>query len=267
VSAAVATRVEPLLRVGADGVAAIGAGSFTWVVHRRAAPVAILATPLMALGAREELHVEVEVEAGTSITITGQGPVQLLETAQPVVQAWRFVLGPGAHVTFLPWLTIPYAGSRSSTTVEVELAPDASFVAWDVLAAGRVARVERFELAELRAAWRIVAGERLLLDERLLVCGDDRESALVMLAGRTHVGSLYAAGLPDRRLGLAGVRSAIAGLDIAGASRPDPDLLLVRALDGSADRLEQVLWPVVAAARAGAGVPPLEPWHVARRWF
>lgn len=248
-------------------MSAVGSGGFTWVVHRRAAPVAILATPLMALGAREELHVAVEVEAGASVTITGQGPVQLLETGQPVVQAWRFLVGPGAHVTLLPWLTIPYPGSRSSTTVDVELAPCASFVAWDVLAAGRVARGERFELAELRTGWRISDAGRLLLDERLLVRGDDRDAATVMLAGRTHVGSLYAAGLPDSRLGLSGVRSSLAGLELAGATRPDPALLLVRALDRSADRLEQALWPVVMAARDAAGAPPLEPWHVARRWF
>jgi urease accessory protein UreH len=261
-------REAPSLRVSQEGVAATSSGSFAWIVHRRASPVAFLATPLMALGDGDELHVSVEVDAGASAALTGQGPTTLLRTVRPVVQRWRLRIGEGAHLTFLPWVTIPYPGSRSVTEVAVELAAGASFCAWDLMAAGRVALGERFELAELSSSWRLTGPGGPLLDERLLVRGDDREVAAAMLAGRTHVGSLYLAGVPEGSVSLAAIRETLdAALDLAGASRPAPDLLVARALERSADRLEQAFWPAIAAARTTLALPALDPGHLARRWF
>jgi urease accessory protein len=237
-------------------------------VHRRATPIAFLATPLMALGEGDELHVSVEVEAGASAALTAQGPTTLLRTARPVVQRWRIRIDDGAHLTFLPWVTIPYPGSRSAAEVEVELGAGASFCAWDTLAVGRVALGERFELDELASAWRISGPAGRLLDERLLVRGDDREVTAAMLSGRTHIGSLYLAGVPEGSVPLAAIRRTLdSALDLAGASRPEPDVVVARALERSADRLEQAFWPAVAATRTALALPALDPGHLARRWF
>jgi urease accessory protein UreH len=261
-------RQAPSLRVSQDGVAATSSGSFAWIVHRRAAPVAFLATPLMALGDGDELHVSVEIDAGASAALTGQGPTTLLRTARPVVQRWHIRVGTGAHLAFLPWVTIPYPGSRSVVEVEVELAAGASLCAWDILAVGRVALGERFELAELSSAWRISGPAGRLLDERLLVRGDDRGHAAAMLGGRTHVGSLYLAGVPEDSVPLPAIREMLdAALDLSGASRPEPDVVVARALERSADRLEQAFWPAVAATRTALALPALDPGHLARRWF
>ena len=146
-----AVRHAPSLCVSPDGVAAASSGSFTWIVHRRQAPVAFLVTPLMALGDGEELHVSVELEAGASAALTGQGPTTLLRTGQRVVQRWRIRVGEDAHLTLVPWVTIPFPGSRSLTEVHVELADGATLCAWDLLAVGRVGRGERFVFDELRS--------------------------------------------------------------------------------------------------------------------
>jgi urease accessory protein len=214
------------------------------------------------------LEVSVRLEAGTALALTSQGPTSLLKTAQAAVQRWVFRLAERAHLTFLPWVTIPFPGARGRLGVDVELGPGASLAAWDTLAAGRVARGERFLFEELRAAWRIAGPDGLLLDDRLLLRGGDRDDADTMLAGRTHVGSLYLAGLEEDVLPVAGVREQLdAGLDLAGTSRPAPGVVVARALDRSADRLEQAFWPAVAAARAAGGGPRLSPEAVARRWF
>jgi urease accessory protein len=263
-----AATYTPSLRVSRAGVAAVSSGSFSWVVHRRESPVAFLATPLAALGDGEELHVAVDVEDGVSAALTGQGATTLLKTSQRVVQRWRIRLGEGAHLTFLPWVTIPFPGSRCRTEVDVELAAGASFCAWDVLAAGRVSRGERFALGELHASWRIAGEGASLIDEHLLVRGEDREAAAAMLAGHTHVGSLFLAGVAEELVPLSQVRDELGrSLPLAGATRPAAHLVVARALDRSADRLEQAFWPVLGAARAALGVPRLDPGHVARRWF
>jgi urease accessory protein len=258
-----------LLRVRAGGgVAAAGSEGFHWVVHRRATPVAFLATPLLALGDGDELDVTVTVEAGAGAVVTAQGPGTLLKTGQAATQRWRLELAAAAHLTFLPWLTIPYPGSRSRLEVTAELGQRSTLVAWETLAAGRVATGERFLFEELHASWRIADPAGLLLHDRLAVRGSQAKEAETMLAGRTHLGALYVAGLDETALPLSSVREALRSrADLAGVSRPAPELVVARALDTSGERLERAFWPVVTLARAAAGQPPLAPVEVARRWF
>jgi len=269
VSARVAPRHEPAICVRGDGsVASVSAGSFEWIVHRRAATVAFLATPLMALGDGEELLVSVELDEGVSLALTTQGPTALLRTGRAAVQRFVVRLAERSHLTFLPWVTIPFPGALSRFEVDVRLADGASFAAWDVLAVGRVGRGERYRFEELRASWRIEGPTGLMLDDRLILRGSDREAAETLTAGRTHVGTLYLAGLEEDALPVDEVRKALDGaLDLVGASRPAPRMLVARALDRSADRLEQAFWPAVAACRAAGEAPVLAPEAVARRWF
>ena len=269
-SAPGAIRHAPTLRVGRDeAVAAIPSGYFEWIVHRRGEPVAFLATPLAALGEGEELEVSVELEAGASAAVTTQGPSALLKTRTAVLQRWRIRLGEGAHLTLLPWLALPYPGSRSRIEVHVELAAGASLAAWEILAVGRVALGERFRLEELSSSWRILGpGGVLLLDDRMRVRGDDREDAEAALAGRTHIGTLYLAGFADDALPLGAVRELLEGrLELVGASRPARGLVVARALDRSSERLERGFGPVVAEARRCAGRRRLDATDLARRWF
>jgi urease accessory protein len=268
-SAAEAARFAPALRVGADGaVDATSSSGFHWIVHRLPTPVVFLTTPLLALGDGEELDASVEVQGQSSIVVTTQGPTLLLRTGATVAQRWSLTLAEGSHLTFLPWLTIPFPGSRSSLRVAARVAAGASLVAWDVLAVGRIARGERFLFDELSSRWVLSDPASVLLEDRLRVRGNDAEPAGATLAGRTHVGSLYVAGVDEAALPVAGVRRLLeGGLELVGASRPTPGTLVVRALDRTAERIEQAFWPVVAAARQAAGVPMLQPGDAARRWF
>jgi hypothetical protein len=81
------------------------------------------------------------------------------------------------------------------------------------------------------------------------------------------VGSLYAAGLDERSLPVSTVRSALDGLGSTGASRPEPDILVARALCDAGERLERAFWPSVLHARRALALPELTPADVARRWF
>lgn len=259
----------PSLRVdGAGSVAAIAAGGYEWFVHRGQAPVAFLSTSLAALGEGESLDASVTVTPGGSATVTTQGPTSLLRTGSAVLQHWALSLEDGAHLTFLPWLTIPFPGSRSGLGVDVRLGPGASLVAWDTLAVGRVARGERFLFHELRSDWRIEGPGGLLLHDCLAVRGDDRAEAETLLAGRTHLASLYVVGPDEASLPMGSVREALGkSAELAGASRPDPALVVVRALGHGSEELERALWPIVGLARDAVGAPALSPTDVARRWF
>jgi urease accessory protein len=257
------------LAVEPGGRVAAGArGCFDWVVHHKPEPVAFLVTSLHALGDDEVLDVEVALAPGASAVVTTTGPGVLLRTERPVVQRWRLALGRASTLTLLPWHTLPFAGSRAELAVEATLDRSAVLVAWDVLAAGRVAHGERFAMARLGSAWRLSLGGEIVLDERLRVGAEDAPLAWAATAGRTHVGSLLVAGLADAMLPLDAARALLAtSPDLAGASRPAEALLVSRALDRSAERIERGFWPVVLAARGAAGAGSLEPEAIARRWF
>jgi urease accessory protein len=260
-------RYAPALQVTRSAVLPAGSGPYDWMIHRRALPVVFLTCPLLGLSEPDEVAVDVRLDGGAAAVVTTQGPTSLLRTRDVVPMHHRFRLGAGAHLTYLPWLTIPFPGSRAVVSHDVELAPGASFTAWDTTAVGRVARGERFAFHELETRWRLRRDGELLLDDRLRMRGADAVLAAAAFGGRTHVASVIVAGPDEGVLPIELVRGMVADLDLAGVSRPVADVLVVRALDDSAERLEQALWPVIALAHAAAGAPAFSAGDVARRWF
>jgi urease accessory protein len=260
-------RYAPALHVTRSAVMPAGSGPYDWMVHRRGLPVVFLTCPLLGLSEPDELAADVRLASGAAAVVTTQGPASLLRTREAVRLHHRFGLEAGAHLTYLPWLTIPFPGSRAVIEHDVELEPGASFVAWDAMAVGRVARRERFAFDELHMRWRLRRAGELLLDDRLRLAGADRTLATAAFGGRTHLASVLIAGIGESALPVEAVRELLADLPLAGASRPVPGVLVVRALGDGAERLEQALWPVIALAHAAAGAPAFTPGDVARRWL
>jgi urease accessory protein len=260
-------RYAPALHVTRSAVLPAGSGPYDWMIHRRALPVVFLTCPLLGLSEPDELAVDVRLDGGTAAVVTTQGPASMLRTRDVVRMHHRFRLEAGAHLTYLPWLTIPFPGSRAVVAHDVELAPGASFTAWDTMAVGRVARGERFAFAELEARWRLRRDGELLLDDRLRLRGGDPALGTAAFGGRTHLASVLVAGPDEEALPIELVRGLVGDLDLVGVSRPVADVLVVRALDDSAERLERALWPVIALAHTAACAPPFTPGDVARRWF
>jgi urease accessory protein UreH len=258
---------EAWLRVAGDGRIDAGSrGPVHWRLSRRPPAVALLGSPLLGLGAGESLATRIDLEAGASAIVTGQGPTALLAGEPGSTQCTRITVGRDAHLTLLPRHVVPYAGSRAVLDTLVDLAPGATLAAWDVLATGRTGAGEDLLLAALRSTWTLRREGEVLLRDRLHLDGARRAQTAAMLAGRTHLGTLVLAGLDEDALPVAVVRSALeATLDLAGASRPAADLVVVRALAASVERLETALLPVVTMARAAAGQPLVAPHDIGRR--
>ena len=231
-------------------------------------PTAFLATPLAGLSGGEAVSASVAAEPGAGIVVTSQGPQALLKTESPARYEWLFEVGERATVTFLPWMTIPYPGSKSETRVDVRIAPGGAFVGWDAFAVGRVARGEAYAFDGLASEYRVEAARELLLHERSVLSGSDREQLAAVMAGRTHVGSLYLAGF-EQAIDIQRIRELLRPSTqfLAGATAPDPRLMLVRVLADSGEAIERCLWPVVRAALEARGAGPLDEQRVGRRWM
>src|SRR4051794_21594313 len=77
--------------------------------------------------------------------------------AEPSRQDIYLTVGAGAILEWAPDLTIPFLGSRFSQTLHVALGTGGTLILWDALAAGRIARGERWKFTRLDNEIRISA--------------------------------------------------------------------------------------------------------------
>jgi urease accessory protein len=72
----------------------------------------------------------------------------------------------GAMLEYLPDAIIPFAGSRFGQSTSVSLGPNAGFIGWETIAAGRIASGEVFEFDFFDSEFRILSDARPLAMER-----------------------------------------------------------------------------------------------------
>ncbi len=215
----------------------------------------------------DELHVQVEAEAGSHALLTTPGATRFYrsEGAQ-ALQHTRLRVAEGARLEWLPMETIAYTGCQASNRVTAELAPGAEMMGWDVLALGLAAAGQPFEggvfhqQLELPGQWieggRIAASDGTLLRSAAGWAGHSVAATLWFAAG---------AALPAaRRTALVDAAREVlqchALAATAGATAPQPGVVVLRVLAGRVEPVMQLLVAVRAAWRqlawGLAAVPP-----------
>jgi urease accessory protein len=215
-------------------------------------------------GDRLELRVEAGPGARVHLTTPSATKVYRMEDGH-AEQAIELRIGRAAHIEHVPEPLLPQAGSRYSQHLEVDLAEHATFIGWEIVAPGRVARGEAFgyDRLDLRSTFRHagseVCVERLLLEPprrsplgRGLVGGIRHIGSLVAIAPHADVERLSA------RMGVAvaGCAAAVGGAGLL----PNQAGVLVRALGETAAGIRHVLEQALRAARLelfGLPLPPL----------
>ena len=111
--------------------------AYTWLVN-----------PSGGLVGGDHVLVEAQLQAGAHVLMTSPSANRVYRSlSEPALQEIRLSVGPDARLEWLPEVTIPFAGSRFSQSIQVDLAPGATIVLWDAMASGRVARQERWAFA------------------------------------------------------------------------------------------------------------------------
>jgi len=169
----------------------------------------------------------------------------------------RLEVGAGARLDWLPQETILYEGGRLNRSLEVDLAPDASFLGLEAIILGREAMGEAARGARLTDNWRIRRGGRLLHAEATRLSADPLErDGLSLLAGAGAFATLLYVGADAERK-LDQVRTLCT--DRSGASVVG-ERLLVRALAPSGLALRRIITPIIAALAGAGALPRL--WHL-----
>ena len=130
----------------------------------------------------EETHVLFTIPSATKVYRTLQ---------RPAVQSIDVSVGPNAILEWVPDLTIPFAGSNFEQTINIRLENGASLILWDALAAGRVARGERWAFSHFANQIKITLWDGKALEERYVLSPTQDKYCLTFDQEWNYVGSFF----------------------------------------------------------------------------
>ncbi|WP_298933898.1 urease accessory protein UreD [uncultured Ramlibacter sp.] len=197
----------------------------------------VLVHPPSGIVGGDVLDISVHGAAGTHGLLTTPGASRFYRSqGELALQRTRIVLDEGARLEWLPLEAICYSGCRAENRLEMELAPGAEMLGWDVTALGLPEAGQPFaqgslqQHMELAGAW-LERGRIDALDKRLM-------DGPLGLAGQRCMATLYLAtgsalARPRREQALDLARQVIAAHPLAaqaGATAAGPQVLVVRVL-------------------------------------
>lgn len=127
----------------------------------------------------DRLHTEITLGPGAHVCVTTPAATRIYRApVDPALVTTTLRVGPGAVLEYLPDHLIPSPGARLRQRTVLDLDPGATAIVLDAWAAGRAARDEAWQFAELDLALTARDAAGLLLHERaMLAAGADGTAA------------------------------------------------------------------------------------------
>ncbi len=244
----------------------------------------VLVHPPGGLVGGDRLALDVQLEAGAQALITTPGAARYYRSEGALAeQQVKLQLGAGARLEWLPMETLAYSGCQGLNSVQMQLAPGAELLGWDLLSLGLPGAQQPFVAGafEQRLHWpgvwlergRIAADDSALLDGPVGLAGRRVLGTLWFAAGTAWSASAREALLDAARQGVADQQSGVLctgigmGTDsalVAAATVPEQRLVLLRVLGSRVETAFALMKAVRAAWRAqvwGLGAEPPRIWR------
>lgn len=208
------------------------------VNHRDGKAQVILQDVTPGLFPGERLHVEVDVAAGASLVVKGQGATKVYPATggAGAESTISLTVADAATLWWLPGDLIPFRDARLSTHTHVALAATARFAHLDVITPGRVAMGELFAYGRLDVRFRIDVEGKASLIERAVLDPRERPPGVTGIQGAFPcVGTLVLVGYPCP------TDLERFGKDVWLGAGGGPELVIVRGLAHAADPLRDAL--------------------------
>lgn len=152
----------------------------------------LLVNPSGGLVGGDHLSIDMHVGQDAHVLISAPSANRVYRTEGKVSeQHVNISVGPGAVLEWFPEHTIPFAGSRFRQTLRATLAPGATLLLWDAVAAGRIAREERWAFTDLENEIRITTASGRSLHERYVLVPDTDLGRVGLAEEWNYVGSFY----------------------------------------------------------------------------
>lgn len=135
----------------------------------------------------DSLCLSIEAGPATRVQITSVGATRIYRQRAGSATArlsTSIRVGDGAMLEYLPDVVIPFSGSRFSQSMAVLLGANAGLVAWETLAAGRIAGGEEFAFDFLHSECSVSSGARPLALERYSLTPSARDPRSAARWGR-----------------------------------------------------------------------------------
>jgi len=192
----------------------------------------IIVHPPGGIAGGDRLNISARVEQDAWAQITSPGAAKWYRAAGPAYQQLDLKIATGATLEWLPQETIVYSAAQAELSTSIELEGDARLFYWDVVALGRPASGERFDLGHFQAHLDIRRDGRLLWHERQRITGNDGLlDSPIGLDGHPVFATLLVTGEIDAEL-LERCRSL--GHAVSGDLTQLPGLLVARCLASEA---------------------------------
>lgn len=222
---------------------------------------AILLHPPSGIAGGDDLAVEAEVDPHAHALLTTPGAGKWYRSAGlEATQRIALKVDAGAALEWLPQENIVFDGAIARMTTDIELAPDARLVAWDILCLGRSAAGERFARGRLVFGTRVTrAGRPIWREQGLIDGGAPLLDSPAGMAGEPVAGVMLVSGRAIEAALVARLRAIEPASGRGGVTRL-PDTLVARYLGPSAEAARNYfmwLWQILRPALLDrAAVPP-----------
>jgi urease accessory protein len=221
----------------------------------------ILLHPPGGIAGGDILDIQIDAGPHTSVQLTSPGAAKWYRSNLLSYQNIRLYIAPGATLEWLPQEAIFFAGCHANLDTTIELAADAKLIAWDIVALGRPASDESFNMGCVRQRLRLRCNGRLLWSERAqLIGGSQLLKSPVGLASYPVAGILLASGEISDELLMICRNLPIEG---RGGLTQLPGLIVARFLGMDTEAARNwfiALWQVLRPALIG------RPVHFPRIW-
>jgi len=222
----------------------------------------IIVHPPGGIAGGDRLNISARVEQDAWAQITSPGAAKWYRAAGPAYQQLNLKVAAGATLEWLPQETIVYSAAQAELSTSIELEGDARLFYWDVVALGRPASGERFDLGHFQAHLDIRRDGRLLWHERQRISGNDGLlDSPIGLDGKPVFATLLVTGEIDAEL-LERCRSL--SHEVRGDLTQLPGLLVARCLASEALLARAWLidlWRLLRPALLGREAQPPRIWN------
>ncbi|WP_411836039.1 urease accessory protein UreD [Pseudomonas chlororaphis subsp. aurantiaca] len=161
----------------------------------------IIVHPPGGIAGGDRLQIRASVERDAWAQLTSPGAAKWYRATGPAYQTLDLSVAAGATLEWLPQETIVFSAARAELSTRIELQGDARLFYWDLVALGRPASDERFDLGHFQSHLDIRRDGQLLWHERQrIVGGDGLLDSPIGLDGQPVFATLLATGEIDSPL-------------------------------------------------------------------
>lgn len=133
----------------------------------------IIVHPPGGIAGGDRLDISALVGPGAWTQLTSPGAAKWYRAAGPAYQQLNLSVAAGATLEWLPQETIVFSAAQAELSTRIDLQGDARLFYWDMVALGRPASGERFDLGHFQSRLDIRRNGQLLWHERQRITGGD----------------------------------------------------------------------------------------------